>query len=64
MGEKDEKLKSLLSDKVFYADLWNGSVFHGKQFMKAEELEEISPVVTLVLYWGKKEWTVRKHCMK
>lgn len=45
MGKKDGKLKSFLSDRKLYADLWNGSVFGGRQFVHAEELEEINPIL-------------------
>lgn len=44
MGKKDILLKSYLEDARRYADLWNGSVFCGRQMVKAEELEVISPV--------------------
>ncbi len=100
MGEKDGKLRHFLEDKRRYADLWNGIMFGGRQFVKAEALEydkqmrkisnhnkalekmrkgngisakelyqndgeylydfrkedKIYPVITLVLYWGTKEW--------
>lgn len=45
MGEKDIRLKVYLSDKDRYADLWNGSVFRGKEVVKAQELKEVSPVL-------------------
>ena len=44
MGKKDILLKSYLEDARRYADLWNGGVFCGRQMVKAEELEIISPV--------------------
>lgn len=44
MGKKDIGLKSYLQDKERYADLWNGSVFQGRQVVRAEELQEITPV--------------------
>ena len=44
MGKKDIGLKSYLQNTVRYADLWNGAVFQGKQMVKAEELQEITPV--------------------
>lgn len=45
MGKKDIRLKVYLGDAGRYADLWNGSVFQGKQIVKAEELQPISPVL-------------------
>ena len=45
MGEKDIRLKMYLSDEDRYADLWNGSMFQGKEVVKPQELEEISPVL-------------------
>ncbi|MCM1126800.1 MAG: Rpn family recombination-promoting nuclease/putative transposase, partial [Lachnospiraceae bacterium] len=44
MGKKDIKLKTYLQDAIRYADLWNGGVFKGKQVVRAEELQEITPV--------------------
>lgn len=44
MGRKDIGLKSYFRDSVRYADLWNGSVFQGRQVVRAEELQEITPV--------------------
>lgn len=45
MGKQDLLLKSYLEDSRRYADLWNGSLFQGRQLVKAEELEEINPVL-------------------
>ncbi len=45
---KDRKLKDFLSDSRLYADLWNGGVFAGRQFVQAEELEEINPILLKV----------------
>ena len=39
MGDKDIRLKLYLSDAERYADLWNGSVFRGKQVLKASDLQ-------------------------
>lgn len=44
MGKKDIGLKSYLRNMARYADLWNGGVFCGKQIVKAEELQEMTPV--------------------
>ncbi len=46
MGCEDIGLKSYLGDARRYADLWNGGVFQGRQMVKAEELEEINPVLS------------------
>lgn len=45
MGKMDILLKSYLGDARRYADLWNGGLFHGRQVVKAEELEEVTPVL-------------------
>lgn len=50
MGKRDLDLKSYLSDRRRYADLYNGSIFQGGQLLKAEELE---PVETVVAKAGK-----------
>ncbi len=44
VGKKDIGLKSYLQNRARYADLWNGGVFHGKQLVKPEELQEMTPV--------------------
>lgn len=44
MGKKDITLKDYLSDSAKYADLWNGSMFQGRQVIKAEELSELNTV--------------------
>lgn len=44
MGSKDIGLKSYLQDAARYADLWNGGVFNGKTIVRAEELQEITPI--------------------
>lgn len=44
VGKKDIGLKTYLRDTARYADLWNGGVFQGRQIVKAEELQEASPV--------------------
>ncbi len=41
MGKKDLDLKSYLSDRRRYADIYNGSIFQGGQLLKAEELEPV-----------------------
>ena len=45
MGSQDIGLKSYLEDTRRYADLWNGGVFEGRQMIRPEELEEITPVL-------------------
>lgn len=45
MGKMDVLLKSYLGDARRYADLWNGGLFCGRQIVKAEELEEIPPIL-------------------
>lgn len=46
MGKEDIGLKTYLEDTRRYADLWNGSVFKGKQMLKAGGLKEVSPVLS------------------
>lgn len=41
MGTKDVVISEWLSDKVRFADLFNGTVFDGKQVIRPEELEII-----------------------
>ena len=45
MGKEDIGLKSYLEDAGRYADLWNGGVFEGKEIVKAEQLQEINPLL-------------------
>lgn len=44
MGKKDITLKDYLSDAGRYADLWNGSMFRGRQVIRADELSEMNTV--------------------
>lgn len=44
MGRKDIGLKTYFRDAARYADLWNGGIFQGRQMVKADELQEITPV--------------------
>ena len=46
MGEIDRKMKEYFSDRRRYADLWNGSVFEGRQLVRGEELEGDATVAT------------------
>lgn len=55
VGEKDIRLKVYLGDANRYADIWNGSVFKGKQVIKAENLEPISPVLDVADKSGTEE---------
>jgi len=58
MRRKDIGLKEYLSDARRYADLWNGSVFQGKQILKAEELIEADSVVQKTEQKNETEKTV------
>ena len=44
MGEKDITLKDYLSAPKRYADLLNGSIFHGRQIINAGELQDADTV--------------------
>lgn len=46
MGKRDLSLKSYLSDPVRYADVYNGSVFRGRQVLDAAQLEEAGTVAS------------------
>lgn len=46
MGKEDIGLKLYFSDARRYADLWNGSVFGGREIIKAEKLQEVNPVMS------------------
>ena len=46
MGEIDRKMKEYFSHRRRYADLWNGSVFEGRQLVRGEELEGDATVAT------------------
>ena len=41
MGKTDTALSIWYKNKVRFADLFNGAVFHGRQLIKPEELELI-----------------------
>ncbi|MBD5540581.1 MAG: hypothetical protein HDR00_05205 [Lachnospiraceae bacterium] len=57
MGKRDLDLKSYLSDRRRYADIYNGSIFQGGQLLKAEELEPVETVVTRAGKEGRVERT-------
>ena len=42
MAEKDLHVKKMLEDKACFADLFNGVLFHGKQIIKPELLEQMT----------------------
>lgn len=46
MGKKDIRLKTYLADARRYADLWNGSVFEGKQVLKDARLQSCPSVMS------------------
>lgn len=67
MGKGDTAGKMWLSDKERFADLFNGTVFQGKQVIKAEEFlsrfrkeDTLYPIITIVFYYGEKEWDASK----
>ena len=49
MGKNDIYMKRWLSDKRRFADLINGSLFHGKQVFLPNHLKESNPEQTLIL---------------
>lgn len=55
MGVKDIRLKVYLSDERRYADIWNGSVFQGKEIVKAQDLKQVSPVLDTADVTGTEE---------
>lgn len=48
MARTDESIKKLLKNKENFADLFNATIFRGKQV--------ILPVLSVVFYYGEKEW--------
>ena len=44
MGKNDITLKDYLSEPGRYADLLNGSIFHGRQIIDADELSDAGTV--------------------
>ena len=49
MGEADVSLKNWLKNKRRFADLFNGTVFDGKQVVKPEDLEEINSESDIII---------------
>lgn len=49
MGKGDTAGKLWLSDKKRFADLFNGTIFYGKQVIKAEELEMVRGESDIIL---------------
>ena len=44
MGKQDITQMKFFRDSKRFADIWNGLAFNGRQVVKWDELEEISPV--------------------
>lgn len=42
MARTDEPIKKLFKDKENFADLFNATIFHGEQVIKADKLVEIN----------------------
>lgn len=42
MARTDEPIKKLFKNKENFADLFNATIFHGKQIIKADKLTEIN----------------------
>ena len=49
MGKRDLASKIWLSDKRRYADLFNGTVFRGRQIVRPEDLEPINSEADVIL---------------
>ena len=47
MGKADVNVNIWLNEKKRFADLFNGVLYKGKQVIRPEELEEISPVASV-----------------
>ena len=47
MGQADVNVNIWLNEKKRFADLFNGVLYKGKQVIRPEELEEISPVASV-----------------
>ena len=63
MGKANTAVNTWLSDNRRFADLFNGTVFGGKQVILPEDLngldrktDRIFPVITLVFYYDLKKW--------
>ncbi len=49
MGKSNAAVKNWISVKARFADFYNGTVFDGRQVVRAEELQEISGESNLIL---------------
>lgn len=62
MGKSNIAVKQMLRNKAHFADLFNGTVFQGKQVIKPEELEEIDTEASIIMSDKKdKEKGVQKY---
>ena len=52
MGQKDYAQNDYFKDKVRFADICNGIIYHGKDIVKPEELQELD---TDIVYYDEKE---------
>ena len=56
MGDKDNTQRDFYDDNERFVDLYNGVLFHGKQIIRADELEAVDP--NLVYRMDKKQTVV------
>lgn len=64
MGKEDINLKTYFKDTRRYADLWNGTVFDGRQLIKAEELETADSTSAVVFANGSGKESMQDVVMK
>ena len=57
MGQKDYAQNDYFSDKVRFADICNGILFQGKEYIRPEDLEEMNPDI---VYQDKDQQKLRK----
>ena len=66
MGKADVNVNIWLNEKKRFADLFNGVLYKGKQVIRPEELEEISPVASVSIKKSGRENTkyekVSRYC--
>ena len=63
MGTIDLALKNLLKDKETFADLFNGTLFHGEQVIQPETLQEL-PTEQIRIFYEEEEKAKADHIVK
>lgn len=61
MARIDEPIKKLFKNKENFADLFNATLFHGKQVIKADKLIELIPKIFILKIKQQKNYKSQRN---